>query len=307
MALAVEQVHLIGTARDFLMGAGTLFDVQKDFNPFFTSVRATQGGDRPYAHGAWVGAEWQDPRVVPIRVIANGANADIPSTRAAIQQMAAAFSAVGATGEIAELRFRLKDDPDEYVLFGRPRGVEPDIDEIALGRAKIATAFVAGDPRIYSGNLTTVTTGLPVQRGGLRIGAELVSSVWRRGLRLPFRIPGTTQGGQVEINNLGTTATGALIRIDGPVVEPRLILERSDRTVQSISLNITLGEGQWIDVDTVRKRALLNGLIEANQRGAATWLMDAFPFLPGVNRLRFLAANYTPTAQARVEYRSAWW
>jgi hypothetical protein len=307
MALAEDQVHLVGSDRDLLMGAGTRFDLQSAFNPFITSVRAPQGGDRPYAHGSWVGAEWMDARVVPIRAIVNGATKDTPTTRAAIQDMAAAFNAVGATGEIAELHFRLLGDSEEYVLFGRPRGVEPDMSTIAIGYVYANTAFVAGDPRIYSAGLTTAETGLPVQRGGMRIGAQLVSSVWRRGLRFPFRIPGTTHGGEVDLENLGTTATGMTVRIDGPVQEPRLILQQPDRTVQYISFELTLGEGQWLEVDTVRSRALLNGLLEANQRGSADWQMDPYPLLPGLNKLRFLAADYDPDARATAEFRSAWW
>lgn len=180
MAAAEGQVHLVGSARDLLMGEGTDFDLQDDFNPFNRQQRP-EGGPRPYAHGSWLGAEWQAEAVVPIRVIANGANKDVPTTRAAIQEMTAAFSAVGATGEIAELRFWLDGDDQEFLMFGRPRGPEPDLSTIGLGYVYASAAFVAADPRIYSGELTTVTTGMGVQRGGLTIPARPATTR----LRLP--------------------------------------------------------------------------------------------------------------------------
>jgi hypothetical protein len=181
MALDEGQVHLVGTGRDFLMGEGTQYDLQDDFNPFIRQTRADQGGPRPYAHGSWLGAEFTAEVVVPLRVIANGTAGDVPTTRRAIQDMIAAFRAVGATGEIAELRFRLDEDPDEFVMFGRPRGPEPDMKTIGHGYVYASAAFVAADPRIYSGELTTVTTGMAVQRGGLILPARPATAR----LRLP--------------------------------------------------------------------------------------------------------------------------
>lgn len=176
MVAAEGQVHLVGANRDLLMGEGTRFDMQDDFNPFIRQTRADQGGPRPYAHGSWVGAEWTAEVVVPLRVIANGTAKDVPTTRRAIQDMIAAFRAVGDTGEIAELRFHLEGDDQEFLMFGRPRGPEPDMATIGLGYVYASAAFVAADPRIYSGELTTVTTGMAVQRGGLILPARVAST-----------------------------------------------------------------------------------------------------------------------------------
>jgi hypothetical protein len=517
MALNEDQVHLVGTGRDLLMGEGTRFDVQSDFNPFMTQIRTPQSHDRPYAHGALVGAEWFTERVVPIRVIANGAAKTVPSARAAVQDMSAAFAAVGATGEIAELHFRLAEDPDEFVLFGRPRGIEPDMGNLGLGYAYVSTAFVASDPRIYSGLLTSQSTGLPLQQGGLtlpavaastrlrlldvagtyastpnhaslqitgdfslRIGldlrswtdgfqqlvtrygsagaisyalnvdssgipriqwsadgttvltapasqglagvsrmlwlrgdldvnngaagrtatfytgptrsgpwtalgspviqagvtsvfagpsgaplevgsrgggltqtirgavygaevrnsagtvvadpdftvqqvgatgftdstgktwsvngsAKLVANTYRGGLTVPATVPGVLTGGVLTLTNSGTTDTSLRVRIDGPAIEPRLVLRRPDGTVQTLSFDLDLADGQWLDINTISGTALLNGLAGSNQRGVATWLMDPYPVQPGENTLRFASADYNTTAQLTAEHRSAWW
>ena len=518
MALNEDQVHLVGTHRNLLMGAGTRFDVQDTFNPFTTQVRTPQSEDRPYAHGALVGAEWFAERVVPIRVIANGAAKTVATARSAVQDMAAAFAAVGATGQIAELRFRLNEDPDEFVLFGRPRGIDPDLTNLGHGYAYVSTAFVANDPRIYSGTLTILSTGLPVQQGGLIVpvtvastrlrlpnvfgayastpshaslaitgdvdlrididlpswadgsiqqliarygsagnisyalnldgagtprlqwttdgttvltvpastvmpvvsgrerlratldvdngasghtvtfytapsmagpwttlgspqvipgttsvfagsaplevgsrgggtiqmirgavyaaearsgidgtiaaapdftsqevgatdftdstgktwtvngAATLVGDTYRGGLTSPLTVPGTLAGGSLTLTNAGTTDTSLRVRIDGPVPEPRLVLRRPDGTVQTLAFELELTAGQWLDIDTASRTALLNGLAGANQRGVATWDMDPYPLQPGINYLRFVSsADYNDAAQLTAEFRSAWW
>lgn len=509
---AEGQVHLVGTNRDLLMGEGTRYDMQDDFNPFIRQQRADQGGPRPYAHGSWLGAEWTAEVVVPLRVIANGSNKNVPTTRAAIQDMIAAFRAVGATGEIAELRFHLEGDDQEFLMFGRPRGPEPDLSTLGLGYVYASAAFVAADPRIYSGTLTTVTTGMAEQAGGLvlparpatarmrlpgavgsyastpdhaslditgdieiefdiepsawafgttqtvvakfntamrayavtiraagelgfgysvdgtalvtrqstvavtgnrrqckiefdsnngaaghtvrfwtrspggtytQLGADvtnagvitmhsgaaplevgantlgtgtpmlgvvhsvtvrnaiggtavanpnftgqapgatsftdstgklwtlngssrLVGDTYKGGVTLPTTIPGRLVGGSITLTNAGDTAAPLLLRIDGPVIEPWILVRRPDGTTQSVRFDLTLAEGQWITVDSVSRQALLNDQPSANQRGLATWDMDEYPLLPGVSTIRFGGAEFDPDAELTASARSAW-
>lgn len=181
MVAGEGQVQIVGANRDLLMGKGTQYDLQDDFNPFNRQTRADQGGPRPYANGSWLGAEFTAEVVVPLRVIANGTARDVPTTRRAIQDMIAAFRAVEDSGEIAELRFHLEGDDEEFVMFGRPRGPEPDTSTLGLGYVYASAAFVAADPRIYSGELTVVTTGMAVQQGGLILPARAATAR----LRLP--------------------------------------------------------------------------------------------------------------------------
>lgn len=510
------QIQLVGTGRDLLMGAGTLFDLQDDVNPFLRQTRAEHGGPRPYTHGSYMGSEWASEVVIPVRVIINGADGDVASARAGIQAMSAAFAPVGATGEISEFRFLLEGDTQEFVMFGRARGFEPNLSTLGMGYVYASAAVVCGDPRMYSGELTTVATGLPLQQGGLVLRAQPVTTrlrlpgtsgayvssphvadfgitgaidlrwegylsdwtpasnvtlaskwtgapdrawlmqvrsasmafVWsadgsaqttvnssaavpfadgswgalrvtfnpndganrvvtfytgpgiggpwtqlgttqtgtvttlnnatatpvqimghsngasdlaaarvsqfemrsgiggtvvanpdftaqtvgatsfvdssgktwtlngaasfvpgsyRGGITAPFTIPGVLNGGVLTLVNNGTAPAGMTIRIDGPAVEPRLILQRPDGSVQSIRFLIDLVEGQWLQIDSTTRTAFLNGLPQSNQRGNATWDMDAYPLLPGINTVRFLSGAYNSEAQLTVSHRSAWW
>jgi hypothetical protein len=120
-------------------------------------------------------------------------------------------------------------------------------------------------------------------------------------------VSGRLNGGSLTFANTGTAAVPFTARIDGPVVEPWILVRQPDGTTQSIRFDLTLAEGEWLTVDTASRQALLNDSPSANQRGRATWLVDPDPLLPGVNTIRFGAAEYNSDAQLTVTARSAWW
>jgi hypothetical protein len=137
--------------------------------------------------------------------------------------------------------------------------------------------------------------------------AKLVGNTFKGGLKAPFMVSGRLNGGSLTFANLGTAAVAFTARIDGPVVEPWILVRQPDGTTQSIRFDLTLAEGEWLTVDTASRQALLNDSPSANQRGRATWLVDPDPLLPGVNTIRFGAAEYDSDALLTVTARSAWW
>lgn len=263
-------------------------------NPFALTVRADQGGPRAWAHGSWSGAEWANEKVVPMRVwvLTDSAAAWVT----AHQNLAAAFAPVGDVAEQVELRWRRGGQ--EFILFGRPRMVDPDPSLIGGGVSLTRCEFVAQDPRVYAG--TEIITGpvsLPTFAGGL-----IVPFV------VPFTVNSTLIGGRAELVNEGTAPTGLFLRIDGPVPQPRIILQRPDGTNQSITFNpdFDLPAGQWIDIDVAARIALLNGLPRASVRGQAVWDMDPYPLLPGTTTLRFMSSDEA-AGTVTTRHRSAWW
>lgn len=294
MPLASDQVQIMRNSGSLLLGPGTPYTVLPGWDPWSRTNRDPQTTPRPYAHGSLVGAEWVDEAVViiPVSVYRDGSTK--ADWLAAHQQLAKAFTAVGYSGEMAELRFEWGGS--EFVLFGRPRQVRVTADNISVGKSVEQCAFVAPDPRIYSAELATLSTGLPVQQGGVTVP-----------FTAPMTVPGVLVGGTIQVTNAGTADSGLTLRIDGPASEPRVILLRPDGTVQSIRFLIDLAAGQWLEIDSTRKLALLNGLPQSNQRGNAIWDMDAYPLQPGVNELRFLSSVYNDTALLTANARSAWW
>ena len=286
MALSDRQWQV----RDLVMGPGTAYRLMDETNPFVLTTRADQGGPRAWNHGGWSGAEWANERVVPMRILVE--TDTLADWRDAHQLLASAFSPVADSGDQVELRFALGGT--EYLLLGRPRMVEPDVSLIGAGKSFTRCAFVAQDPRIYSGvEQSAGPLGLPSQAGGMFLS-----------LLLPLSTGGTLIGGRVDLTNDGTTDTGLLLRIDGPVPEPRVTLLRPDGEVQTLRwAGLTIPSGQWLEVDTASRTAFLNGLEGASRfPGFVDW-----PLLPpGTSTLRFGAAD-DDTGTLTVTYRHAWW
>lgn len=130
----------------------------------------------------------------------------------------------------------------------------------------------------------------------------------RGGLTVPFTVSGFLVGGVLELVNEGTAPTSLFIRIDGPVVDPRVILQRPDGTVQEIDFfNLTIPSGQWLEINTANGTALLNGLPGSSVRGRAIWDIDPYPLLPGTTTIRFQARDFNEDAMITTTHRSAWW
>lgn len=294
MALAECQVQLSRSATTLLMGPGTVYTVLPEWDPWSRTNRRPQSQTRPHAHGSLVGSEWVDEATVliPVSVHRDGSSKSI--WMAAHQDLMAAFTAVGDSGEMCELTFEWGGT--EYLMVGRPAQVRTTTSNVAVGKSVEQCVFIAADPRIYSAVLSSLSTSLPVQQGGLTVP-----------LTVPFTISGVLVGGRLELTNSGTADSGLTVRIDGPAVEPRLTLQRPDGSVQSIRFLLDLAAGQWLEIDTTRRLALLNGLAQSNQRGRAVWDMDSYPLQPGVNILRFGSAVYNETALMTAQHRSAWW
>lgn len=284
MALLEGQMQI----RDLVMGPYTPYRVLQGTNPWRRSTRVDSSGTRAWAHGSWSGAEWLDEAVVPITVLVEGDTvADWLPNHQALQ---AAFRPVGDSLVDVELRWAFAGQ--EYVMFGRPRMVEPDV-ETVQGNVITRAAFVGLDPFIYSGVETVADDiGLPVYTGGLTVP-----------LQAPFQIAGVLSAGFADLTNAGMADTGLLLRIDGPVVMPSVWLIHDDGTLQKLRFDIELTAGQWLDVDTRNRSVLLNGL--TSRRGQTTGEWPILP--PGTHRLRWNASIFNDQARLTVRYRSAWW
>lgn len=258
-----------------------------EFNPWLRTVRADQGEARAWNHGSWSGAEWTEEAVVPMVIRVNGT--DAATWLALHQQLAAAFA---AASDDVELRW--VTGSVEYLMRGRPRLVEPTIRALARGSIVTKAGFVATDPSIYSGELHTVTLTLPIVTGGLTVP-----------ITVPFTIGATVQSGRTQVTNDGTQTTGLTLRIDGPVVEPRISVLANGITT-TLTVFLTLVAGQWLDIDTAAKTVYLNGT--ASRRGNASSNRVDWPLLPpeGTWDLAFDASTYEASAQLTASWRDAW-
>jgi hypothetical protein len=149
------------------MGPGTVYTVLPGWDPWSRSTRSPQSMARPYAHGSMRGAEWVDEAVVLIPLSINRLGATKAEWLSAHQELAAAFTAVGASGETCELYFEYGGS--EFVMFGSPQMPRVNGENLSVGKSVSQVAFVASDPRVYSSGTSVLETGLPLQQGGLAI------------------------------------------------------------------------------------------------------------------------------------------
>lgn len=275
--------------RGLVMGPGTPYTILTEFNPHIRSARVTGSQPRVWNHGSWAGTEWGSEAVIPIKVLVTGESDDVESWQRAHQDLAAAFRPVGTDGD-QELRW--VRGGREYLLIGRPRMVEPEMSLIHGGNAFTQLGFVALDPRIYSGTQTIAgPIGLPTFTGGLTFP-----------MSMPFTISGVLDEGTLDLTNTGTADAELLFRIDGPVNNPAVTLQRDDG-IRSISVDVNVSSGYYLEIDTAARSVLLNGSI--SQRGVTSTEGEDWPTLPpGVSTVRFRGSG---SGTLTVRYRSVWW
>ncbi|MEU8264485.1 hypothetical protein AB0C02_28165 [Micromonospora sp. NPDC048999] len=273
------------------MGPGTRYRIADDTNPWQSQVRADQGGARAWAHGSWSGAEWAAERVVPMRILVDAGRDDVGAALDLRHALAAAFAPV-TTGPDVPLRWR--QGGREYQLFVRPRMAEPDLSLLGAGRMWVRCAAVAVDPRIYSATeRVTAPLGAPVYTGGLRVP-----------FRVPFRLVTQQTAGIATAVNAGLAPAGLRLRFAGPSPQPRVTVQWPDGTRRQLRVALTLAAGEWLDVDTEARTALLNGDPTNSRRADVT---GDWPLLaPGSNTLRYAAAEWA-SGTVTGRWWDTWW
>jgi hypothetical protein len=199
------------------------------------------------------------------------------------QPLAAAFA---PSDEDLELRFVVGGQ--ELVMFGRPRVVEP-APRHTDGHTYYTLGFEALDPTMYSAAEHQVTLGLPSTSGGLTFPATF-----------PAAFGATVTAGRVTIVNAGLKTTHLLLRIDGPVSQPRVSV-LAGGVVTRLQVLMDIPDGQWLDVDTRARTAYLQGQVSRRNKVPGQW-----PLLPpGEAEVAFDAAVFDPAALLTVRWRDA--
>lgn len=269
MALSEGQVQV----RDLVMGEGTQFIVSA-FNPYNRSVRADRTGDAPWGDGGWSGSEWREVAVVNMGVhIDASSNAE---WQALHWQLDAAFAPI-RTGA-SEIELRWMNAGTEYLMFGRPRMLQPTIRNLRSGQVTASASFVCPDPAIYSGIEHTATVGVLRRTGGLSTPFSV-----------PFGVSSVVADGVATLANAGTSPARLLLRIVGPVSAPRVTVIGPGGIPLTLFLTTVLGVGEFLDIDTAERLVLLNGTTSRLSDAFGDWPLLA----PGVSTIEFRADAVT--------------
>lgn len=176
----------------------------------------------------------------------------------------------------------------QRMIMCKSLGVKYDWDTaMRTGTSPIQIQLKAEDPTIYIGEPVTLSCGL--SSGGSGSG-------------FPYGFPqgfGSSITGANAVNavNSGNKPVGALIRFT-QVSTPAVI---NDSTGQFLQLNVTVGAGEFYELDLKNRTVRLNGV--ANRRNLLANSSRWFLLQPGDNMLRF-TGTANGTADMDVIYRS---
>lgn len=148
--------------------------------------------------------------------------------------------------------------------------------------------LTAPDPRKYAPAVEQ-SVGLPLAAAGLVFPVAFPANF------------GATSGGSIALTNVGTVKSWPVLRIAGPVVNPRIT---NPVTGDSLRLAMSLDAGQYVDIDTAARTVLLMG--SASRRALVSVVGEWLPVAPGACALAFAADTYDAGALLTVAARSAW-
>ncbi|MFI7691797.1 phage distal tail protein [Nonomuraea sp. NPDC049655] len=207
---------------------------------------------RPNRHGAWAARKLAQQRIVTLQLQVDSA-ADPTQVDALIDQIAAV---TGFPDDEAELPLVVKGYGAPTLAYGQviERSIDMDGD-YNVGLPTVSLLIACSDPRRY--------------------GLE------RPGVTVPLST-GTGLG------NNGNIATHPLIRIEGPVTNPVLTNETSDRTLQ---LAITLTAGQTLEIDTDGGTITLAGVSKMSALTGSSVPVQDFVLGPGSNTILYTATS----------------
>jgi hypothetical protein len=158
-----------------------------------------------------------------------------------------------------------------FLVFGRPTRFTAPIDEdYQYGRVSPKSEWSVPDGLVYDGAVVSGTCGLPNPTSGVGFPA---------GFPLAF---GASAGGSFGLTNAGNAPSPAVFTITGPCMTPTIT---NTATGAYIALNITLGAGDTLVIDTKAQVVTLNGT--ANRNNTVVIGTKFFKIVPGLNTIQF--------------------
>jgi hypothetical protein len=232
-----------------------------DMAEFRVTERVREGQD-----GGFIDAEFENMRTVIIKGTIYGSATNLHSF---LDELKADY----APSRSSKPFYFVGDH--ERVVFAKSLGFNyPWSTDLRTGRIKFQIILKCEDPTVYDNHtVTSQSTGMAVIGTG-------------RGYDKSFNygygaIPDGAAGA-VIVSNSGNKPVPGLIRITNasmPVVQ-------NDNNGRWLAFNITLAEGDFLDIDLRNRTVMLNGT--ANRRGTLKGGSRWFLLDPGITNLRFL-------------------
>lgn len=139
------------------------------------------------------------------------------------------------------------------------------------------------------------------------VGADAPASV---GFFAPFSAPlsltATDATNSAQTSNVGNVETHFTARMYGPCSAPRLV---NDTTGEELTFSsaLVLAAGEYIEVDTQARTALLNSSASSSRLGYVDFSVSTWwQVQPGLQDIRFAPTSPTAGSQAEITYRPRW-
>ena len=139
------------------------------------------------------------------------------------------------------------------------------------------------------------------------VGADAPASV---GFFAPFSAPlsltATDATNSAQTSNVGNVETHFTARMYGPCSAPRLV---NDLTGEELTFSsaLVLAAGEYIEVDTQARTALLNSSASSSRLGYVDFSVSTWwQVQPGLQDIRFAPTSPTAGSQAEITYRPRW-
>lgn len=270
--------HVTASLDGFLLGAvhSSGVNVHVDISGWEGAPASTgQTTQRANDHGAWLDDAWYSARFPELLVRLRGASWDHVTS-----VLTELLATVPVSGTVELLVY------DGNLLTAQVR----QSGEVGVKRhgaaADVSIGLVAPDPRRYSPEVVTHSTGLPATTGGLRLP-----------FRTPVRVVADVESGLITVSNDGTIETHPTFTVLGP--SPTFtIINRT--TGAALRFHDDVPAGRSLVIDTRDRTALMDGTSPRYVSG--TWPA----YLPGVNQVAFTAGTHDPQATLVSEHRHAY-
>lgn len=219
------------------------------------------------------------------------------ASRSSVMDTLAPFISPGAR---PTLIYALDDDVDERCLNMRVSQWTNPIDHPTNASA-FSVQWVCPNPIAYEQDINEVD--IPFATG------STAGRVYPRTYPLTYPT-GSFVGGDATVTNDGNYASWPILRIFGPCTNPAVFwLDPSsgdELGIQVAFTGLTVATGNYVEVDTLAKTALLNGDPGSNEYSFVDFANTTWgPLQPGDNLLRFAPATASAPSICEVLWRNS--
>jgi hypothetical protein len=286
MALQNFQYSLNGLT----FGAGTDVQiVQEEGLRSLPDIRS-QDIDQPRNDGFFAGWNYFGERIVTLTLAVSVTKfADFETV---VSNLTTAFQSVSDPNAQQVLQFMYPGWATPRQVIGRVTrvGFPTNLNYSFHKIDALPVEFTCNDPLVYDSVLQTVSTGLPNPGAGLTFDVSFDATF------------GASSGGVMSLTNAGNTPAHAVFTIQGPCVNPSLLLSN---TGEWFGLNITLTAADTLVVDMGNATVILNGTASRFNavRTGSTW----FGLPSGASSIQVASQDAGVTSAVfTARYRSAW-